>query len=62
MPNLDYIQVNENSTITCQELEDLARRAGNLVKVINSPSFKVELRLLRRGLLTISQKIKEGTL
>jgi len=62
MPKLDYIQVNENSTITCKELEDLARRADNLTKVINAPSFAAQLFLLKRTLLTVSQKIKEGTL
>ncbi|GAH35168.1 unnamed protein product [marine sediment metagenome] len=62
MPKLDYIQVDENSSISCKELEDLARRAGNLVKVINSPSFIIELRLLEGELLTVSQSIKEGTL
>lgn len=62
MPKLDYIPIDENSRISCKELEDLARRAGNLTKVINSPSFTVLLRSLRSTLLTVSQRIKEGTL
>jgi len=62
VPKLDYIQIDENSSITCQELEDLARRAHNLVKVINSPSFTSQLRTLKRYLLIVSERIKEGTL
>jgi len=62
MPKLDYIRIDKDSGITCKELEDLARRAGNLVKVINSPSFVAQLFLLKRTLLAISQKIKDGTL
>ena len=62
MPKLDYIQVDENSRMNCKELEDLAKRAGNLVKVINSPSFASQLRTLKRYLLIISQRIEEGTL
>ena len=62
MVQLNFIQVDENSHITCKELEDLAKRAGNLVKVINSPSFASQLRTLKRYLLIVSERIKEGTL
>jgi len=62
MPKLDYIQADENSRISCKELEDLARRADNLTKVINAPSFASQLRTLKRYLLIVSERIKEGTL
>lgn len=62
MPKLDDIQVDENSSINCKELEDLARRASNLIKVINSPSFVALLRSLGKNLLAVSHEIKAGTL
>ena len=62
MVKLDYIQIDENSSITCKKLEDLARRVDNLVKVINSPSFASQLRTLKRYLLIVSERIKDGTL
>lgn len=64
MPKTNYVHVDENSTMMCCDLEELARRA----KVLSSrprsqdcsKEFLEALHALRMNLLNVSKLIKEG--
>lgn len=64
MPKTNYVHVDENSTITCCDLEELARRAEVLVSRPRSKGCSKEfiyaLQSLRMNLLNVSKLIKEG--
>lgn len=59
MLKTDYFQVDENSTITCQELENLAQRIDNFVRGANPTEFIEALHSLRMNLLNVSKMIKQ---
>ena len=64
MAKTSYVRVDESSTITCQELEDLARRVRELAFGVHhlecSKEFTRALWSLRMPLLNVSRIIKSG--
>ena len=60
MVDINFIQVDESSTITCLDLEGLAEKVNILVGGNCSKEFNETLWSLKMNLLQVSKMIKEN--